>query len=539
MESLTRQTITCIFLISCSPVFTLKSQTIDKKTSTSSVSGNVTIKEKGVAGVTVVLSQSNRSDPATYHAKTDQDGRYRIMGVPPGSYEIRPETPSFSVYTKSGNATLIIGEGESVEDINFALKKGGVITGRVTNSESLPLIEQYVTLSMVEINPNNDRNLGIVESGMSGVTDDRGVYRIFGVRPGKYKVSVGLDQGRRPGRRVSIRPTFYPDVSDVSKATIVEVSEGGEATSIDITVDTNDTSPKFSVSGRVVDGSTGQPTPNVGIDVHGLNAIVGQALSFVSDAEGQFKVDGLPPGKYQLSVANNTNNSLRADPLQFEINDGNVNGLVVKTFKAVNLSGQVVFEGNDKQWRPKPGELVVAVNVQHATGGSGRTLHIAEDWTFQVGGLREGTVNFEGGWYRGDPTKGFAVSRIERDGVVQPRGIEVKDGDQVTGVKVFVNSRSGTIRGVVKFVNGELPPSGRISVWLTNSDQTRVQHSSTQVDSRGHFVVEGIPAGNYELNVSVELPNQGRRTPATKQQVTVTDGAVSEVTLTVDLSPGP
>ena len=46
--------------------------------------------------------------------------------------------------------------------------------------------------------------------------------------------------------------------------------------------------------------------------------------------------------------------------------------------------------------------------------------------------------------------------------------------------------------------------------------------------------MEGVPAGNYELNVSVELPNQGRRTPATKQQVTVTDGTVSEVTLTVD-----
>ena len=84
--------------------------------------------------------------------------------------------------------------------------------------------------------------------------------------------------------------------------------------------------------------------------------------------------------------------------------------------------------------------------------------------------------------YRGDPTKGFAISRIERDGVVQPRGIEVKDGDQVTGVKVFVNSRSGTIRGVVKFVNGELPPSGRISLWLTNSEQTPVQQLLTQFD---------------------------------------------------------
>ena len=303
MKFLTQQTITCIFLISCSPVFTLKSQTIEKKTPTSSVSGNVTIKEKGIAGVTIVLSQSNRGDPATYHAKTDQDGRYRIMGVPPGSYEIRPEAPSFSVYTRSGNATLVIGEGESVEDINFALKKGGVITGRVTNSEGLPLIERYVSLSMVEINPDNDRNLGIVESGMSGATDDRGVYRVFGVRPGKYKVSVGHDQGRPDWRRRAIRPTFYPDVKDVSKATIVEVSEGGEATNIDITVDTNDTSPKFSVSGRVVDATTDQPVPGVGIGVEGIDKNAGQLLTrsdLVSDAEGQFKVDGLRPGKYRL-----------------------------------------------------------------------------------------------------------------------------------------------------------------------------------------------------------------------------------------------
>ena len=45
-----------------------------------------------------------------------------------------------------GGKTLIITAGETVEGIDFTLARGGVITGRVIDSEGGPLIEEPITL---------------------------------------------------------------------------------------------------------------------------------------------------------------------------------------------------------------------------------------------------------------------------------------------------------------------------------------------------------------------------------------------------------
>jgi hypothetical protein len=58
------------------------------------------------------------------------------------------------------------------------------------------------------------------------------------------------------------------------------------------------------------------------------------------------------------------------------------------------------------------------------------------------------------------------------------------------------------------------------------------------VDSRGHFIVEGVAAGTYEVNANVFIPD-ARKSFSAKQQVNVSDGVVSEVTLNIDLTPQP
>ena len=58
------------------------------------------------------------------------------------------------------------------------------------------------------------------------------------------------------------------------------------------------------------------------------------------------------------------------------------------------------------------------------------------------------------------------------------------------------------------------------------------------VDVRGHFLIEGIPAGTYELNVTINL-NQEKRLPNIKQMVDVADGAATEVEVVADLKPTP
>jgi hypothetical protein len=58
----------------------------------------------------------------------------------------------------------------------------------------------------------------------------------------------------------------------------------------------------------------------------------------------------------------------------------------------------------------------------------------------------------------------------------------------------------------------------------------------TTPDERGHFLIEGVPAGTYELSVMIlGVPSSGP--PRTvKQEVTVPDGGVRDLTITIDMS---
>src|SRR6185369_8698199 len=105
---------------------------------------------------------------------------------------------------------------------------GGVITGKITDADGKPLIDQNVLLSQVDAS----FEAGGWNSHLH--TDDRGIYRAFGLRPGKYKVSVGQDESLPTDPRPAYRQTFYPSVTDFAKATVIEVTAGSEATNIDI-----------------------------------------------------------------------------------------------------------------------------------------------------------------------------------------------------------------------------------------------------------------------------------------------------------------
>src|SRR5918997_7076316 len=69
------------------------------------VSGRVTDGERGAPGVTVVLlstEPTQRFRPAA-RAKTDAEGRFLLMNVAPGRYQILPVAPALVVEGLSNN----------------------------------------------------------------------------------------------------------------------------------------------------------------------------------------------------------------------------------------------------------------------------------------------------------------------------------------------------------------------------------------------------------------------------------------------------
>ena len=306
MRAITNTVIT-FTLLGCAAISVMPQTRESKAAGTGSITGRVTLKDQPMPGVAVALLPENtgpRISPLT-KAVTDAEGRYRFTDLAAGSYRVSPLAPGYTSPSESNSfepgKTVRVEEGEEVEGMDFALRRGGVITGRVTRADGQPLIEAHVNLKKID-----ERGQGHSYHSSNYymyTTDDRGVYRLYGLPAGRYKVSVGeaansgmvrLGAGAAAN---SYLQTFHPDVTDEARAAIIELIEGGEAAGIDITV--GSTLKTYKARGRIVDAETGAPVPNV---LYGYGAMEdGNRMGGVgitgnrTDARGEFFIEGILP----------------------------------------------------------------------------------------------------------------------------------------------------------------------------------------------------------------------------------------------------
>jgi hypothetical protein len=57
-----------------------------------------------------------------------------------------------------------------------------------------------------------------------------------------------------------------------------------------------------------------------------------------------------------------------------------------------------------------------------------------------------------------------------------------------------------------------------------------------EVDARGRFVMEGMPPGEYQLRLGGNTGRSNQRIPVVVQNVNVTNGVETQVTLVLDLT---
>ena len=410
MSSLPRYVVVLALSFSCAIFNTAaNSQTkTAKKAPTGTVAGRITIHGKGATGIVVGIRSQDFSPQLspTLKATTDLDGNYRVADVPAGNYQVTPMAPVFitadQLAPMSRGKSLLLAEGEDVQGVDFSLVRGGVITGRVTDADGRPLIdERLLIVPEVQANAREQTFPPVISGGFQ--TDDRGIYRIYGIPAGRYKISVGLaDDNYYSGGsfgRVAYKRTFYPNTTDPDDAKIVEITEGAEATDIDIAVGRS--LPTFSASGKIVDGETGQPVTGLRL---GLRRVITDRESpmlngiiSASNSLGEFHLENITPGKYAVLILPVPGSEVRVEAATFDVVDQDVTGLLLKTLKGLAITGTVVLDGTyDKSIFAKLAELrlQVYVNSESPNVSSWQESVLNADGSFRLGGLTPGTANF-------------------------------------------------------------------------------------------------------------------------------------------------
>ena len=554
-----------IAVILCLP-FLVSAQPNPKPKATGSIGGRVNVSGKAAPEIEVVaiMTGSPNRRPVA-RATTDSEGRYRLSGLSAGTYQITPLAPTMVAavdnldyrFYAGAAKSVMLNESESVDDIDLSLVRGGVITGRITDAEGKPVVEEEIRLSFVDQNGQQMASgWGYSTNYLMYRTDDRGIYRLYGLPPGFYKVGVGRDPSD-PGTIIQgeasyyVR-TFYPDTGDITKAKIIELTEGSEVTNIDIKL--GQRGETFSVAGRVIDAVTGKPmvgirpTYSFQTSPNGSYTVGGAP----TDARGEFRFPGLAPGRYQLFVSSrNEGGGYYGDPITIDVTDSDLTGIELKATQGLTISGVIMPDAQTNsnaiskfpRYRIMANVRSEAQSQMHTNGMS----PIAADGTFQISGLSPGKVGFYIARLQPmmDGAMTLPISRIELNGVDVTRTLEIQPGQSLSDVRVFVSYGSGVIRGTIKFVNGAMPPDARLYVSVRRAGAGpegagSFTNNGGEVDARGNFRIANLSPGTYEVIVNLGKMASSPRAqapPRPRQTVTVNDETETEVQFVIDLSP--
>lgn len=526
------------------------------KEGTATVAGLVTLKSEPARNVSVVLQASGSYDQKqTPRVKTDEAGRFRFERVKAGRYTLGAVAPGYAApnentYGAQGK-TITVAEGETLDTLEIPLRFGAVITGRVTDARGNPVIGESIEVSLLN-EQGKPQSVWLGPNGMFRATDDRGVYRIYGLPEGRYLVSMGFEQ--RPNsismttRRTFYPKTYYPNGTTTADAKIVKVSEGQEATGIDITIGV--VRKNYDVTGRLTYSENGQPAADVeigyGVISSSSNSIGPSARNnFRTNAAGEFRLQNVLPGKYVAFAEPAKGENAYSDAAHFEVADADVEGLELKLNRAGTISGTVVMEGvND------PAVLSKLSSLQFLTRVNGSSVTVPNfknrisatpNGGFIAKGLAPGRVVFFLAY--DDASSAFTFLRAERDGVPRPDGIELGSGEQISGVRLVVGYGKGVIRGQLQVVGGTIPNSIRLRIYVRYPNGQLSSGQMSLVDARGQFRIENLPLGEYEIVLSAS-PRSDETPPGFeelkrllenfKQRVTVGEGE-TPVTMTLDL----
>ena len=518
---------------------------------TASISGIVSAADTGrpLKRVRVVVAGAGAARQAR-SAMSDERGRFQVPGLPAGEYTITATKAGyvdvmFGQRRAMGNGTPVqIADGQQLSNINLQLPLGGVITGRVLDEDGEPLARSFVSVLRYQYVQGTRR---LVTAG-NDQSDDRGQFRIYGLPPGEYYVSVSggptferfLTRVAETGSNAGVAddaeakndyaPTYYPGVTSLAEASRVRLTIGQELPGIDLQMQMV---PMATVRG-VVGGAVGRANvvlvPDDGLPA-GAAMMRGQALRGATEEDGTFIITRVPPGRYTAVARENDGRQGAAvqagiQPVIVAGQDATVN--LVMTAGA-QVSGTITLEAAAT---PVPKNFagfrvsLAALEGVPMPGRQARPGEPADDGTFSITGLMPGRYLI-----RANGPSGWTMKSVFLNGRdITDTPLDIK-GDTVTDMNVVYTDRITAMSGTVR--DSTNAPSAGATVIAFPADSREWSPQSRRIqaaraDQNGVYRIAALPPGEYLL-VAVDDVEQGEWfDPAYLEEV---KGGATRVTL--------
>ena len=454
------------------------------------------------------ISQDGRSSGL---ATTDADGRFEIKDLFGGRYSLMVQKAGYVSMSygqrrpEQQGTVLEITDGTVVDKIAFALPRGGVITGTVLDEFGDPVAGAMV--SALRFRYMNGARRLMASGGAS--TDDRGVFRMYGLAPGEYYVSSVLRANQMmmagPGTVVSGRadgyaPTFYPGTPNPSEASRVTVRAAQETTNISFAL----VSARMSrVSGRAVSSNNAPVVQGMvmmmPVDRSAMGPGSGMTTT-ITRADGSFQLLGVAPGDYNLSIRPRAAMSPDAEFANIRVTVGgdDLDNLLVVTARGAIARGVVTTdEGIPPPVRPEQITMFARPADPEPMPMVGGETKINPDFTFEISGLSEARLFF--GSIAENPD--WSIKAVFRNGIdVTDTPTEFVPGQTVEGFEIVLSRKRTDLSGQITGDRGA--PETDATVIVFSEDPQRWGYATRYVraarpNQDGRYTLRGMPPHNY------------------------------------------
>ena len=442
-------------------------------------------------------------------AITARDGAFTLSGLAPGEYTVNLTDSNYLSETLP--VTVIESVTAKLDEVALQALKGS-LTGVVTAQGGSVI---------------SDANVSVVGTGLSALTDATGVFELGQVPVGTYTLKVAAAGHDSASRTITVQSDQLLDLSSQPIELLA-----------------------YQLSGRVTLGS--------GMDHSGiLVSISPSGLSAQTDVDGEFVVQGIGPGNYQLQLSRNGYRSQQVAltmpdnepayriPYTIDLTRayGVLKGQVTLPDRAdhsgilVNLTGTVYttttdtsgywsmtlpegeytqdlqYSRNGFSTATVPGPYQISATAESSLDpselvrlvGSLTGALVDEDGTVLSGvtvqltelGLTT-TTDAQGLYtFTNVPTGDFTLALVAAGFQRQTQSVEVLQNEttdlSATPVTMVAYRLSGQV-----LLGSDVTDHSGATVTLTGNNQTM----TSQSDATGEFSFQGVEPGNYQLQIN-------------------------------------
>lgn len=517
-------------------------------TGTSTLRGRVTAADSGRPVRRAVIRVSSSAARESRTVTTDQNGRWELKDLPAGSYNVMASRTGYVSlgYGQSRTAAppraVVVADRETRDNLDIALVPGGVIVGRIVDEFGEPVSDTMVGAQRLQYTGGVRRP---VPAGSPSSSNDIGEFRLYGLQPGSYYVSVSPRSLSSPfdvpTDRVGYGQTWYPAAADFGSAQRITVRAGETVSGVVIALSPSRTAR---ITGSVM-GTDGAPQRSGMVILSSQNSPVFAGTNGMIRPDGTFTMNNVAPGDYTLRATVSGSGNAPGQPPAFSLADVSVNGadvsgVVLQPMVPTTLSGRLVGDAEtlSKIDPSRVRFMAMPVGLQMLPAPPQPPQPLSPELTFSMQAM-PGQMSI-----RPAALPGLILRAVRLDGRDVTRGFAVSPGAPIDRLEIEVVASTAKLTVTTTNARGDAVPDHDVLVFSQDENDWGIAlpgHNATgRTNEQGTFETQPLLPGSYYvvLTDSVALEPGDANDPeilaqlrTRAQRVTIGDGETATVQL--------